>query len=308
MRRTASILSAAALVLSGCTASPGDAPVAVATTTPLGSIVHDITACAGGTSATLMGPGDDPHTFSVSSRQVAEMVRAKLVVSNGLGLEEGLTPALDNVRRDGGRVYEVGPKVDPIPFAEHAHDEAHAQGGEEHGTYDPHVWLDAKRMAKAATAIGTQLKDATGDARYTRCATEVSAKLTETDATVRSTLQAVPKQRRTLVTDHDAMGYFADAYGFTVVGVVVPGGSTDAEPSSAELAAIVATVRRTGVPAIFSNTAVSPKLVESVAQETGRGVRVVPLYVGSVGPQGSGAETYAGMMTKDAEAVAGALK
>lgn len=111
-----------------------------------------------------------------------------------------------------------------------------------------------------------------------------------------------------LVTDHDAYAYFAKAYGFEIAGVVIPGGSTDAEPSSADLAGVIDTVKKEKVPAIFSNTTVSPKLVDTVARESGQDVKVVPLYVDSVGPQGSGAETYAGMMTTNARLIADALK
>lgn len=297
--------SALALTLVACGTSPGDspkpdAPVAVATTTMLGSVLGDITACAGGTSYSVMAPGDDPHTFSLSSDQVAAMVRAKLVVANGLGLEEGISSSLDNVTRDGGTVFEVAPTVDPIPFG----------GGSDHhdGGEDPHFWLDVSRMAKAASNIGAELARTTGDDEYAQCGTRVADELRQVHEQVKQTLGAIPEANRVLVTDHDAFGYFAQAYDFKVVGVVVPGGSTDAEPSSADLAAIAKTIRTQNVSAIFSNTAASDKLVQAVAAEVGHEVQIVPLYVGSVGPAGSGADTYATMMTTNASLIADALK
>lgn len=108
------------------------------------------------------------------------------------------------------------------------------------------------------------------------------------------------------MTDHDAFGYFADAYDFEVAGVVVPGGSTLARPSSAEMAALARTVRETGVPAIFANTANPQALVDALAQEVAR-VDVVDLYVGSLGDPGSGAESYQGLMTTNARRIAHAL-
>lgn len=311
--RLLAALAATTLVASaGCTSPATHAPVAVATTTELGSVVSDITTCAGGTSATLMGPGNDPHTFSVSSGEVAELVRAKLVVANGLGLEEGLAQTLANVSADGGNVVEIAPTIDPIPFGgghEAGEVHSHAEGDEHaHTGDDPHFWMDVKRMASAAGTIGERLAQATGDARYASCGREVSDKLTRVDADVRATLATIPAQRRVLVTDHDAYAYFAKAYGFEIAGVVIPGGSTDAEPSSADLAGVIDTVKKEKVPAIFSNTTVSPKLVDTVARESGQDVKVVPLYVDSVGPQGSGAETYAGMMTTNARLIADALK
>ena len=288
-------------------ATPG--PVAIATTTQLGSILGDITACAGETSTTLMRPGTDPHDFALASDQVAAMTRAKLVVANGLGLEGGMASALASVKADGGRVYEVAPDVDPIAYADLEAAHAGETGTHTHaqGTYDPHIALDARRMARAAENIGKQLTAATGEAKYTQCGTQVGAEISQTDADVREILAAIPAARRVLVTDHEAFNYFAQSYGFDVAGVVVPGGSTDAEPSSADIAAIVAVVKAKGVPAIFSNAAVNPKLVEAVAREAGGGVQVVPLYVDSVGEAGSGAETYRALMTKNAQAIAAAL-
>ena len=113
-------------------------------------------------------------------------------------------------------------------------------------------------------------------------------------------------EKRILVTDHDALGYFAAAYGYNVAGTVVPGGSTLAEPSSAELAALAATVQETGVPAIFANTANPQALVDALAAEVGD-VEVVDLYVGSLGPAGSGADTYQPMMTTNAQRISDAL-
>nr|NLI50715.1 zinc ABC transporter substrate-binding protein [Propionibacterium sp.] len=283
-------------------------PVAIATTTQLGSILGDITACAGATSATLMRPGTDPHDFALASDQVAAMARAKLVVANGLGLEGGMASALANVKADGGRVYEVAPDVDPLAYDDLEADHAGEAGTHthEHGSFDPHVALDAGRMARAAENIGKQLTAATGEAQYTACGVRVGAEIAQTDAQVQQILAAIPKERRVLITDHEAFNYFAQAYDFHVAGVVVPGGSTDAEPSSADIARIVAVVKAEGVPAIFSNVAVNPKLVEAVAREAGS-VKVVPLHVDSVGEAGSGAETYRALMIKNAEAIAAAL-
>ena len=123
-----------------------------------------------------------------------------------------------------------------------------------------------------------------------------------------ASLAVVPEGRRVLITDHDAFGYFAATYGFTVAGVAVPGGSTDAEASSAQLAKVAAVVKQSKVPAIFSNTAVNPAVVEAIAKESGADVKVVPLFVDSVGGPGSGAETYSTMMLSNASAIANALK
>lgn len=315
------LAAASVLVLASCsTGTPTTArtasaqPVAVATTTQLGSVLGDVTSCVGTASATLMGPGDDPHTFSVSSEQVAQMVRAKLVVANGLGLEEGMKRALDNVKADGGRVLEVAPTADPLSYAdleqasaEHAGETEAEHAAHAHEGQDPHFWMDARRMASAARTIGTELAAATGQADYASCGEKVAADLTTVDADVRQALAGIPAERRVLVTDHESFNYFADAYGFRVAGVVIPGGSTDAEPSSADLAALVTTIKDEKVSAIFSNNTVDPRMVEAVAREVGGNLKVIRLYEGCVGDPGSEAGTYAGMMRTDARLIADAL-
>lgn len=304
-------LTAFTLALAGCGAAPSReaVPLVVTTTTQLGSVVDDITACAGGISGTLMSPGQDPHEFSLSSADVATLERAKLVVANGLGLEGAMESALANVVADGGRVYEVAPHVDPINLSTvHADPKTGLAPVEvDDGDQDPHFWMDASRMARAAVNIGAELASVTGEQRYADCGAQVGVRLQGVDTQVRQILAVVPTDRRILVTDHEAFNYFAQAYDFKVAGVVVPGGSTDAEPSSADLQAVVDIIRAAHVPAIFSNTAVSPRLVQAVSGDAGTEVRVVPLYVDSIGPADSGVTTYSAMMLADAQAIASSL-
>lgn len=301
-------------------------PVAVATTTQLGSILDQVTACAGTESMTLMGPGDDPHDFSASSQQVAAMTRAPLVVVNGLGLEGGLASVLANAEADGAHVVEIAPQVDPLPFgaagaagddhdhdahAEHdGHDEHDGDEGHEghgHGSEDPHFWMDVGRMSAAAEVIGAELTEATGEDRYASCGEEVAAGLAATDEEVARIIAGIPEDRRTLVTDHDSLGYFAQAYGFEVAGVVIPGGSTDGEPSSEQLAALVAGITEQGADALVMGAGTENGLIRTLEEETGGRVPVVELYEGGVGPEGSGAETYQDAMVLNAQALADAL-
>jgi zinc/manganese transport system substrate-binding protein len=298
---------AAALLLAGCGSDAGSEPPGgaaatggaaarvVATTTIWGDITGQIVECAGaGEVTTLLPVGTDPHDYSPSSQDVAAMVSADLVVANGLGLEEGLAPSIESARSDGAVVLEVAPQVDPLPFG------ADATGD------DPHVWHDVTRAAKASGLIGAELTKATGNPDYAECGTLLQGELMTVHDEVAATLATVPEDRRILVTDHDALGYLAAAYGYTVAGTVVPGGSTLAKPSSAELAALSATIRDAGVPAIFANTANPQALVEALASEVGD-IDVVDLYVDSVGEPGSGADTYQGMVTTNAQRISDAL-
>lgn len=325
--RAAALTLASLLALAGCGADSGasagpDAgePVAVATTTQLGSVLSRVTGCADAPSAAVMGPGDDPHDYAASSKQVAEMSRAGLVFANGLGLEAGMDSALRNAAADGAEVLEVAPRLDPLPFgaaAEHTDEHAHeseaedgegaSHDGHDHGSEDPHVWMDVARMARAAEVLGDALAEHTGEDRFAECGRQVRGELEETDAQVREILDAVPEDRRRLITDHDAYGYFAHAYGFDVSGVVIPGGSSDGEPSSQQIAELTRAVRDAGADALLTSTGSGNATVRTIAADGGGTVPVVELYESGVGPADTPQADYAEAMLHNARTLAGAL-
>jgi zinc/manganese transport system substrate-binding protein len=360
---------ATALVLSGCVDLSGETDLAappaespspalsiVVSTTVLGGVVSDIARCAEGDDqavTVVMPAGVDPHDFQPSSAQVASMVAADLVIVNGLGLEEGLLPALDSIGSDGARVLEIGELIDPLPFGteaeEHSEDEHHddhadedhsesgaeeddhadedhsesgaeeddhadedhsESGAEEddhaHGAYDPHFWMDMDRMAAAARLIGEEV-ETFGAEGYSACGEEVAASIEAAEQELLDTLAGVPDARRILVTDHDALSYFAESYGFRVIGVVISGGSTLGEPNSQELAALVSVIQDQDVPAIFGDATLSNEILEILAAEAGRDVQVVSLFIGSLGGPDSGATSYEEMMMTNADRIAQAL-
>lgn len=327
------------LVLAGCVGgtsatdpitpsaeSASSAVSIVVSTTVLGSVVSDIAFCAEGNDqavTVVMPVGVDPHDFQPSSAQVASMVSADLVIVNGLGLEEGLLPALDSIGSDGARVLEIGELIDPLPFGasgdEHSEDDDHDDHAEEdhsesgveeddhaHGAYDPHFWMDMDRMASAARLIGEEV-EALGVEGYAACGEEVAALIEETELGVTDILAGIPDSDRILVTDHDALSYFAESFGFRVIGVVIPGGSTLGEPNSQELAALVSVIGEQGVPAIFGDATLSNEILDVLAAEAGRDVQAVSLFIGSLGGPDSGAEGYEEMMMTNAQRIAQAL-
>ncbi len=311
-------VAVAALVVAGCqgpvSTSEPDVPTIVATTTVLGSVVEDITQCIGDDvvqTTVLMPIGADPHDFAPSSEQMALMSRSGLVVANGLGLEQGLLDPLEQIEADGGRVFHVAEWVDPLLFADESHDDEHdddhadepAMADEhDHGDLDPHFWFDMSRMADVARQLGVELEADFG-ADAPRCGEVVAAQIEATDAEVANILQAIPTERRLLVTDHKAFSYFAEHYGFDIAGVVIPGGSTLAEPSSQELADLVSTITALEVPAMVSDYFEPSAVLEAVAEEAGN-ITVIPLYVGSVGQPDGDASDYESMMIANATVLA----
>ena len=186
----------------------------------------------------------------------------------------------------------------------HEDEDEHAH---EHGSLDPHVWMDPLRMASAARLIAAELGAVVGSDQ-TMCAVDYAASLEALDAEVASLFAEVPVQSRKLVTNHDAFGYFAERYGFEVVGTIIPSGSTLAEPSASGVAALVETIEHEGVPAIFAETTQPADLAEVIASEIGAQISVVTLYTGSLGERGSGAETYEGMIRTNAQRIVEALR
>jgi zinc/manganese transport system substrate-binding protein len=344
MKRILAIATPAVLLITGCvaTSEPTDDVLAVpseqssnlvvvVSNSILGSVVADILVCAEGDSSAmtvLMPLGTDPHDFQPSSAQVALMVGADLVIANGLGLEQGLEGGFDAARTDGARVLEVAEFVDPLLWRteevedDHGHDDDHAdevddhagdddhaesEEAHDHGEYDPHFWFDMNRMALAATVMGAELAEVTGDEIYNTCGAEVQEGIVETEKDVIEILEAIPADHRALVTDHEAFSYFAQRYDFTIVGVVIPGGSTLGAADSKALAALVSAIKDNNVPAIFGNASLNPALLEALAAEVGGDVQVVDLLVESLGGPGSHAETYLELMTTNATLIAEAL-
>lgn len=186
--------------------------------------------------------------------------------------------------------------------------EAHDDHGHAHGEYDPHFWFDPPRVKTAVHYIAERLAalDPTGAATYRANAEAYSAELDALHAWSESTLRAVPAEHRVLVTSHDTLRYFADLYGFEVVGTVLPGLSPDVEPSAQHLSGLVATLEEHPVPAVFGETTVSERLAQSIARETD--TEFYELYSGSLGPVGSGADTYIGMVRANVEIIVAALR
>ena len=297
------------------------------TTSILGDIVQELVG-EDATVEVVMPSGVDPHQFSPSARQVAAMREADVLVVNGMGLESELEDTIDAAAADGAEVVaaaELAPRHRTADGdAEHAEEEPEDGGDEDggdehggdehghdhdHGEEDPHVFTDPDRMAVAVAALGEALADRVegldGPAFQERVDAYV-AELRALDAEVEALLAPIAPERRVLVTNHEVLGYFADRYGFTVVGTIVPSLSTLAEPSARDLADLVDVIAARGVPAVFVEASSPARLADALAAE-GAPVEVVELHTESLGEAGSGAETYLDLVRSNAQRIASAL-
>lgn len=251
----------------------------VVTTSVLGALVRDLAGERFDVQVAIPN-GLDPHDWEPSAKDVERLTRADLVVVNGLGLEEGLENALAQARRKGVRVFTAADhvairKVEYTDEASKAHD---------HGAGDPHLWTDPMAMKAVAGALVKELQADFGVDLGGRLS-DLDRRLDALDADVRRTIGALPADRRKLVTGHESLGYFAGRYGLKLVGAVVPGLSSQAETSAAELAGLRALVARERVKVLFTEVGTPPRLVEALARDSG--VRCVPLNTHAVPADGS---------------------
>lgn len=285
------LLALAAFALAACGGEGATSPPGlqvVATTSIVGDITRGIVGDEG-TVEVLVERGQDAHGLAPSAQQTRSLRQADLVVAIGFDLEEQLQDSLRAAESDGVEVLRVAEVVDPL-------DE------------DPHVWHDPVRMADAAHHIAARLVEVAGDdVDWAGRGEQVAADVLVAHEEAQRILAAVPERCRRLVTNHDSLSYFAARYDLEVIGSVIPGTSSQAEPSAAELAELADTLRATGVPAVFAEVESSSRVAETLAAEVGSDVEVVSLYTESLGAPGSGAATYTDMIRTNAQLVADAL-
>jgi len=284
-------------------AAPETPPDIVVTYPVLGALVQDLVGDRA-TVVVLMANGADPHDWSPSAQDIERVYDADLVVANGLGLEEGLHDALEEAAANGVRVFEATDHVtlrtlgDEQTAGEPSASEAPATGGD-HDGLDPHIWVDPIAMAQVVTALGPVVGELGIDVSDRQA--DLVARLDALDGEVRDILAVVPPERRLLVTGHESMGYFADRYGFQLIGAVIPSLSSQGEVSASQLSGIVALIREHAVPAIFTEIGTPQTIMDAVAGETG--MRVVQLPSHTLPADGS----YATFIRDIAMAIASAL-
>ncbi len=187
------------------------------------------------------------------------------------------------------------------------HDD-HGHEGHDHGPLDPHFWFDPNRVKIAVNDIAARLSalDPAGTDFYFQNAADYAEQVDELHSWIQEQVEQIPPERRLLVTSHDTFAYFADVYGFEVIGALIPSLAPDVEPSAEHLAGLVEVIRERNAPAVFSETTVSGKLPQALARETG--AVFVQLYADSLGEKGSPAGTYLGMVRTNVERMVEALK
>jgi len=322
------LAAAAALALTGCSSGANGSGGGgddgrlrvVATTTQL----TDFAAEVGGDDIELTGllpVGGSAHHFDPTPADLLALGEADVLIVNGAGLETFIDSAVEASGFD-GTIIDASQGID-LDLAreitaegggsgeEHDHDHAeegedHTHEGEDHaedehdhdhGDLNPHLWTSVRFAQGMVSMIAGDLAaiDPAHADGYTERADAYVAKLAALDEWIAAQYEKVPAEQRVLVSGHDSLRYYLHDYGIEFAGSILPSFEDNAEPSAAEIEALVAAIQEHGVKAIFVESSMSPKLAQTVGTEAG--VTVVDaeaLYADSLGPAGSGAETYLG--------------
>ncbi|MEZ5244151.1 MAG: metal ABC transporter substrate-binding protein [Acidimicrobiales bacterium] len=317
-RLLASSVVGLALVLAGCGDDEGaadtdgrDRPTVVVTTNILGDVVENLVGDAIDV-VTIMPIGSDPHDFQASAQQVAQMGGAAALIVNGAGFEEGLLDVIESAEADGVPVFEAMSAIEAIEHSDDAHaddEDTDDEHGHDHDGIDPHFFTDPARMARVAEGIVGFLRTTIEGIDATTLNADAAAYIAELEALddeVETLLAQISAERRVMVTNHEVFGYFAERYGFVIVGAVVPSGSTIDGTSARDLAELAEVIEQEGVTAIFADTSSSDELARTLAAEVGD-VDVIALYSESLGADGSDGANYVAMVRSNAQRIADAL-
>jgi len=302
IRKFIPVVVLASLLLTACGGAAPSEPSGLKVVTS-STLVGDVTRQVGSDLielTVLFPPGADPHTFEPRPQDVAAISEADVIVINGLGLEEALEPTLEANAK--GVVVHASEGIEVLAFEGEEHE------GEEHEGGDPHTWTDPNNVIVWTENIAAALAEAdpSNAATYRANADAYIASLRELDGWIRSEVEQIPAERRKLVADHLAFGYFAEEYGFEQIGALVGSFSTNAAPSAQELAALEDTIKAQNVTAVFVGKTVNPELAAQVAQDTG--TKLVFLYTGSLSEAGGEADSYIKFMRYNVNTIVEALK
>ena len=299
MHRQIVIWTALTLLFTACAGKPASdsgttAPVVLTSATFLADITRNVAGDRVKVES-LLPIGTDPHSYQPTPRDVTKIAESKLLIINGADYEHFLEPLLENA---GGKreVIEASSGLQPREDA-----------GAEHGV-DPHLWLDPNNVIMYVENIREALThfDPEGTADYQVNAETYTAELKALDAWILGQVNQIPAERRLLVTNHEALDYLAERYGFTVVGTVIKSFSSDASPSAQQLAALIDQVNSSGAPAIFLDEVENPALAQQIADEAGVSV-VTDLHLESL-TDGEPAANYIDMMKHNVTQIVNALR
>lgn len=282
------------LLLAVASCSGGSTPDVLTTTTILADVTRNVVGDRLSVGS-LLPVGADPHSYQPVPQDAAKIKDSKVLVVHGADYESFLQPLLEN---SGGKqnLIEASTGLRLLP------------GTESEQAVDPHLWLDPNNVIVYVENIREGLKQYQPDGAevYDTNASAYIDQLTELDAWINGQVAQVEPQQRVLVTNHETLGYFAERYGFVVVGAIIPSSSSESSPSAQQMADIIEQIKVHKVAAIFLDASDNPDLAQQIAEETGVKV-VTDLHLESL-TDGGPAATYIDMMKYNVTKIVEALQ
>lgn len=268
------------------TKTQSDRPLVVATTSILCDLTNQVAAETIDLKC-LIGSGEDPHVYQPKPEDRKAIEQAKLILYAGYNFEPGLIKLIKATQNPAPKIA-VDELAVPNP-----------QQFKEDGqtVTDPHVWHNAQNGIGIVQTISKELRKVAPNnaAQYTSNAQKLTSELSQVDSWIKSQISTIPPKQRTLVTTHDALGYYSKAYGIPIKGAL-GGISTEEAPTAARVTELVKVIKQAGVPTIFAETTINPKLIKAVAKEANVKVSGTELFADSLAPKGREGETYQGML------------
>ena len=298
--KTALSLVCLVALLPACSSSEPETsarPNIVVTYSVLGSVVSELVGDRA-TVTVLIPDGQDPHDFQPSARDIETINNADIVISNGLDFEEGLEDVLASAIENGVSVYMVGENMTVRePDEDHAEEDHAEEDGHDHGAGDPHLWLSPLSFTQALPSLTTAINKATGLSIDETTALDQLTKLDNEITEVIDTIESC-----VMVSGHDEMGYFADRYGCTVIGAIIPSFSTTSEATAKQIADLKVLAISNNVKAVFTGLGTPSEVSEQLASELG--IAAVSLSTHYL----NGAANYREFMLNLANQIAEALR
>jgi manganese/iron transport system substrate-binding protein len=241
----------------------------------------------------LLPPGSDPHTYKLTPAARQSIEDAKLLMYGGYNLEPGLSQTIQ-------ATSNPAPKLAIHELAVPQPQQFEADGK---STTDPHVWHNAQNGAKIATVIEANLEKLVPAqaATYQRNTQQLTSEITQIDTWMRSQIQTIPAAQKVLVTTHDALGYYSQAYGIPVA--ALEGVSTDDKPNAASAKELVDKIKKTKVPTIFAELALNPQLIQTIARAAQVKVSKQEIYADGLGGIDSTGGTYQQMLIANTRSI-----
>ena len=301
----------------------GDRPLVVATT----SIICDLTKQVAAETVDLkclVDASQDPHTYQPKPDDRKAIEQANLVLYGGYDFEPSIIKIVEASSNEAPKVaiHEVAV---PKPIMGEEHDHGHSEHKEEkHDGHDhdhekeekhseekapdPHVWHDAENGVQMVEAIRSNLEKVAPDNAqlYAANAQKVTGEIKEIDSWIKKNVATIPENQRKLVTTHDALSYYTQAYNINYEGAI-EGLSTEAEPSAARIAELSKEIKQENVPTIFAETTHSSKLIERIGKEANVKVSEEKLFADNLGEQGTDADSYQKMLVANTKAIVDGL-